>query len=127
MQPKLLKTTVAEYLPAVWEGKNESGWEPVGDRVIILPDVAAEQTTGKIYLDAGTRERATMAADTGLLIALGDAAFAWNSDRTRPYDGRKPKPGERVTFERYAGQLVLGDDGSVYRVCDDKCIAGVRT
>lgn len=125
MQTRLLKTSTAEYAPASYSGENESGVAPVGDRVLVMPDTAAEQTSGKVFLDPRTIERGTMAAETGVLIAVGDDAFSWNSDRTRPFSGRKPKAGDRVFFERYGGQLLLGKDGIMYRLCDDKVIGGI--
>lgn len=126
MQPKLLKTTVAEYKPAVYSGENECGWCPIGDRVLILPDEAADKTSGGVFIDPRTIERGSMAAETGVVVENGDAAFLWNSDRTRPFAGYKPQPGDRVAFERYAGQLLLGVDGRLYRVMDDRCVGSVK-
>lgn len=126
MQPKLLKTTLAEYTPATYNGKNESGWKPVGDRVIVLPDEASDKSSGGVFIDPRTVERGTMAAESGVIVAVGDSAFLWNQDRSRAYEGYKPQPGDRVTFERYAGQLQLGDDRKHYRIMEDRCIGGVR-
>ena len=126
MQPKLVMTPLGQYEPVQWNGKNESGFLPIGDRVLILPDEFAEQTSGGIYVDETTRERNTKAAETGVLVAVGESAWYWNSDRTRRYEGAKPVPGQRLRFERYAGAIHHGHDGRLYRVLDDKSVSGVE-
>lgn len=128
MQPKLLRvrTPLGEFDAHVWDGVNASGYRPMGDRVLVLPDQASEQTSGGIFLDESTRERVTAASETGVMVAMGDEAFLWNADRRRRWEGEKPKPGDRVYYERYAGTIVHGDDGLIYRVMDDKAIAAIR-
>ncbi len=125
MQPKLLMTPLGQYAPAKWLGVNESGITPVGDRVLILPDSAAESTSGGVYITEEQQERMTAAAETGILVAVGPDAWLWNSDRTRKYEGEKPKVGQRVIFERYAGSFNHAADGRRYRLMDDKCVAGL--
>lgn len=115
----------AEYIPAPFFGKNESGCRPIGDRVLIRPDLAAS-TAGTIALPDDVVDRAHLSSSSGVIVECGDDAFAWNSDRTRPFSGDKPKAGDRVFFERYAGREVTGDDGVKYRLMDDKSIGGVR-
>lgn len=128
MQPKLLfKTSIAEYVPAEWTGNNQSGVNPIGDRVLVLPDQAAEASSGGILLPGDLQDRHTMAAEAGVVIQLGDGAFIWNSDKQTPFHGRKPKPGERVCIEKYSGQLTLGDDGKQYRLMESACIAAIIT
>ena len=126
MQPRLLTTEHGQYVPVIWNGINESGLVPIGDRVLVLPDKSAEQTDGGVFVSPVQQSRNNEAAETGVLIAMGDAAWVWNSDRTRPYSGVKPQIGQRVWFEKYAGSKQHGDDGLVYRIMDDKCIGGVR-
>jgi chaperonin GroES len=125
MQPKILSVRKAEYLPAPFFGKNESGFEPIGDRVLVRPDIAAS-SSGGIELPDDIVDRAQLSASSGVLVALGDDAFKWSFDRTRPFAGVKPEVGSRVCFEKYAGQVILGDDGIEYRLIDDKCVGGVR-
>ena len=125
LNPKVLSVRRAEYIPAPWFGENKSGCIPVGDRVLILPDIAASMS-GALQLPDDIVDRAQMAASSGIIVALGDDAFVWNADRTRPYGGYKPKPGDRVHFEKYAGKIILGDDGVEYRVLDDKAIGAVK-
>lgn len=125
MEPKLLKTTQAEYVLAEYGGTNESGYRPFGDRVLVLPDTAARKTAGGIEIPDDVQERQSYAAETGVIIEAGDGAFVWNSDRTRRWEGAKPKSGDRVFFDRYSGGIVHGRDGRTYRIIDDKAIACV--
>lgn len=125
MEPKLIKTWNAEYVKTNWNGKNESGVTPIGDRVLVLADKAADRTSGAVFLPEQLTERQSMAAESGVLVEAGDDAWTWNSDRTRPFGGRRPMVGDRVIFQKYAGQLVLGDDGELYRLMDDNSIAAI--
>lgn len=125
MQPKLIKTEHAEYIPAIWTGKNESGAYPTGDRVLVKCDKAAEKSSGGIELPQELTARMSMAAQAGIVVELGDGAFRWNSDKMTPYEGRKPKAGDRVCIEKYSGQLILGDDGEMYRLMESACIAAI--
>lgn len=126
MEPKLLKTVHAEYVPATYNGVNTSGWQPVGDLVLVLPDTIATKTSGGVELPQDIAERMQLAAITGTVVALGDEAFRWNADRTRPFEGVKPTEGSRVIFEKYAGKPILGEDGRQYRFLDDKSIGGMK-
>ena len=126
MQPKLLKSSQKhEFIPAFFTG-NHSGYEPVGYHILVLPDMAAEKSSGGIDLPPEFVERATMAAETGILVALGPDAFIWNGDRSRKSEGERPKPGDRVYIQRYSGQVMFGEDGVFYRVMDYNCVAAVK-
>lgn len=126
MQPKVLKQLQVEYLPAPYFGANASGWSPVGDYVLIRPDEIAKKTTGGVELPDDLAERMQLAAITGTLVETGDEAFKWNADRTRPFEGYRPKAGDRVIFEKYAGKPIMGEDGISYRILEDKSIGGVK-
>jgi len=125
MQPKILSIKKAEYLPALYHGKNESGCTPLGDRVLVMPDRAAS-TVGGLHIPDDIRDRAQLSGSTGVIVELGDDAFKWNFDRSRPWEGYRPQAGDRIYFDRYAGKEILGDDGMTYRLMDDKCIGGVQ-
>lgn len=125
LNPKVLSIRRAEFIPAPFFGKNESGCKPIGDRVLIRPDIAAS-SSGTIKLPDDVVERAQMSSSSGVIVEAGDDAFAWNSDRTRPFTGERPKAGDRVFFDKYAGKVILGDDGVEYRLMDDASIGGVR-
>lgn len=114
------------YLPALYPGQNESGCTPLGDRVLILPDTAMSTTTGGIEIPIDVQTRAQLSGSSGVVIDLGDDAFTWNFDRSRPWTGYRPKPGDRIYFDRYAGKEIVGEDGNTYRLMDDKAIGGVQ-
>lgn len=126
MEPRLIKQRHVEYIEAPWLGGNRSGWEPVGDYVLVQPDAIAMQTTGGIALPDDVGEREQMAASTGVIVECGEEAFKWNADRTRLFEGRKPKGGDRVIFEKYAGKVFRGEDGIMYRVLEDKNIGCIK-
>jgi co-chaperonin GroES (HSP10) len=125
MQPKLIMTPLGQYEPAKWDGENTSGVDPINRRIVILPDTAAGQTSGKVYITEEMQERMAMAAETGVLVAVAVDAWTRSADRTGPYTGRKPKVGERIMFERYAGQIHHGSDGRIYRAMDCDCVGGI--
>ena len=127
MQTRLIQTAKAIYDAATWSGRNESGRTPFGDAVLILPDLAAEKTKGGILFADTTKESQSLAAETGLVVAVGEGAFKWSADRTRPFEGRKPVAGDRIDYERYAGQQILGVDGQIYRLMTDKCVIALIT
>ena len=125
LNEKVLRVRRAEFIPAPYFGKNESGCKPIGDRVLIRPDIASK-SSGSLTLPDEVVERAQLASSSGVIIEAGDDAFSWNSDRTRPFTGEKPTSGDRVFFDKYAGKVILGDDGVEYRLMDDCAIGGVR-
>ena len=126
MQPKLLKVGDATFERAEYDGKNESRFMPIGDKVLVLPDSAAEVTAGGIMMTAEQIHKNTRAAETGVIVAMGGGAFEWNSDRTRPWAGYKPKVGDRVYMQRYSGQVMMGWDERFYRAMTDVCIAAIE-
>lgn len=115
-------TPVGNYDIVVWDGINTSGWEPVGDTVLLLPDQPSTMSAGGVYYTDQEIERRAAAAETGVIVEIGDGAWAWNFDRTRKFEGTKPKIGQRVWFERYAGTMPYGQDGLIYRGMTDRQI-----
>lgn len=126
MQPKLIQTELAKYTQAKWPGKNTAGYTPIGDMVLVLTDQVASTTQGGVSLPDDVLERLNMAAETGTLAATAEGAFLWSHDRRRPFEGRKPKPGDYVYIERYSGQLITGIDGLKYRLLVDKQVGAIR-
>lgn len=125
MKPRLLSVRKAEYIPAPFFGKNESGCVPIGDRVLVRPDIAAS-SSGGIQIPDQVVDRAQLSSTSGVVVELGDGAFKWSSDRTRPFEGEKPEVGSRVYYDKFAGKIILGDDGVEYVLMDDASIGGVR-
>jgi co-chaperonin GroES (HSP10) len=122
MQPKLLKTEHAGYVPQTWSGANTSGWRPFGDAVLVLPDVASETMgdKGLIHLPKDLQDRNSLASESGILIATGEGTFSKVAETERP------KPGERVLFARYSGRRFMGKDGAVYLCMTDDCIGAAE-
>ena len=123
---KLLKTSQAEYENSDWSGKDESGIVPVGDVVVVLPDKAAERSSGGIIITEDRKQRMDAAAESGIVVALGVGAFYWNADRTRKFEGTRPEIGQRVALVRYAGTEVFGKDGKLYRCVVDNNIVAIK-
>jgi chaperonin GroES len=127
VQPRILKTIHAEYIPAPYMGVNKSGVSPFGEYVLVRPDTIATTTSGGVQLPEDVAARHQLAAITGVVIECGDEAFKWSADRTRRIEGRVPRPGDRVVFEKYAGMPFLGEDKNNYRLFEDKCIAAIQS
>ena len=123
-KPKLLRINHLDFV------KNEKvghvPYRPLGDRVIVRVDEVKETSAGGVMLPFDVQERHNAASTTGVIVALGDAAFYWSFDRTRKWEGEKPVVGNRVLFDKYAGALVPGDDDNWYRIMDDKCIGCIE-
>lgn len=122
MEAKRIQAANFEYVEASWNGKNRSGFTPLADSVVILCDVAPDQTSGSLFITADMQLKQQMMAETGIVVAIGEGAFLWLSDRTRPWAGLRPKVGDRVVFERYAGREQTGMDGQQYRLMSDRSI-----
>lgn len=124
----LYKTMRGMYVPAVWNGTNESGWEPTGAMVLIKADEAAQQSAGGIQFADDTKERQGLAAEAGVIVAVGPTAFMWaDRERTTRWEGKKPQVGDRVCYQRYSGVDVPGDDGVVYHTMNDFSIGATRS
>ena len=84
------------------------------------------KSQGGIQFTDDLTERQTMACTTGVLVALGPHAFEWDTDRLHKWEKDKPQCGMRVCFQKYSGQEYPGLDGELYRVMQDRCIAGTQ-
>jgi chaperonin GroES len=117
VEPRLIKGVHAEYIPAQWSGTDTSGVRVVGKCVLVLMDACSPKTSGNVELPEDVIERMSMAAESGVLVAVSPGAFLLNEDMT-PWTGEKPKPGDRVYIEKYAGKQIKGRDGRMYRIMD---------
>lgn len=127
MEPKLIKRGhLNDLILAEYSGKNESGFEPLNDIVLVLPDQVSEKTAGGIDLPPDVVERMQAAAESGVIIAMGDGAFRTSSYGSRPWKGYRPKPGDRVYMRRYSGILMGGEDKRIYRLVTDIEIGAVQ-
>jgi chaperonin GroES len=117
MEPRLIKGLHAEYVPAKWVGTDTSRIRLAGKTVLVLPDECATETSGGVALPEDLIERMSMAAESGVIVAVAAGAFLLNEDMT-PWSGYKPQAGDRCYFTKYAGQLAKGLDGRTYRIMD---------
>jgi co-chaperonin GroES (HSP10) len=94
---------------------------PVYSKLLILPDDVPERTAGGIYVPVWARDQRQSACVTGTIIDMGDEAFSFMSDDA----SFRPGIGDRVAFVRYAGMVVKGKDGRIYKMMNDEDVAAV--
>lgn len=123
MNTRIIKAKHGQYEKALWTGKNLSGIEPMCDRVLVLPDRHAEKV-GNILITDTVVDQASMSGTTGTLVAVGPAAFGFDSTGFNrwPEDAPKPGPGARICFQRFSGEEYRGEDGQMYRLMDFRSI-----
>lgn len=95
------------------------GIRPVEYKVLVKPKKVEEKTAGGIYLPDQARDKEKFAKQEGVLVAVGAIAF------TDPDWLDKPKVGDTVLFDKYAGCTVEGTDGEEYRLINDKEIGAI--
>lgn len=125
MRERILKTTDGNFELLPDPGANRSGIQPVGDMLLVMVDPVKTRTGGGIILTDDIADRQTMSSTTGIVLAMGDSAFLFDGERVANWHGSKPKVGDRVFFQKYAGQTYTGTDGRVYRVLQDRSVAGI--
>lgn len=100
---------------------NNSGLEPYDLRVVIRPDPPETRTKGGIILPDMEVDNQKYAATKGTLIAAGANAFGdWGGEK-------RPSPGDRIMYGKYAGTTFKGVDGEDYLVCNDEDVIGRLT
>ena len=98
---------------------NESGIRPMEYKVLVKPEEVEEKTKGGIYIPEQAKDKEKFAKQEGVLIAVGAIAF------TDPDWLERPRVGDRVLYDKYAGCTVKGKDGENYRIINDKEIGAV--
>jgi chaperonin GroES len=98
--------------------QNDSGFIPLGHRLLVLPDPVEEKTASGIVLARETTGRDEMAQVRGTLVAVGTGCW---KDTTEP---NWAEPGDRIVFGKYAGLMWVGNDGKKYRILNDLDIVG---
>ena len=150
LEPRIIKGLQADYVRAVWSGKNDSGLRPIGTSVLVLMDQCNTTSSGEagaaLLKEAGIEsdrqqvegssgtlvvippeiiEKMNHASESGTVVAVGSAAFRYYDDGSTWTD-YKPKPGDHVFTERYAGREIRGADGKVYRMMTYTNIGGLH-
>jgi chaperonin GroES len=90
--------------------------KPVEFKVLIKPD-EVEATSGGLFLPDSVRDKQQFSVDRGTIISFGEGFF-------RDLPGPIPKVGDKVIFNRYAGNLIK-IDGIEHRLCNDKDICAI--
>ena len=127
MREKMFQRKDIGFLAGKFDGKNRSGYQPVGDSVLVMVDVVDGflGKTGKIQMTPQAIETQNNGATSGIIVAMGSDAFVWSADRHRPFGDDKPKIGDRVFYVRYAGEFTLGVDEKAYRIMSDNSIVAI--
>lgn len=112
---------------APWSGANESGIEPVGTKLLVLTDWIDEETAGGITLPPSKIEELTYAITTGVVVAIGGAAFTNWPASSAPWPGKYPAIGDRIHIAKNAGIIIAGKDIRRYRLVQDTDVAGFET
>lgn len=100
---------------------NDSGFKPLGHRVLVVPDAIEEITAGGIVLATNTKGREEMAQVKGTVIAVGPTC--WRGTGAENWC----KAGDQIVFGKYAGLPWEGADGKKYRILNDLDIVGLIT
>ena len=126
--------TVTEYK---MQSLNKSGIYPAGNRVLVFVD-QIEEREGVVELLPETIEAQQSANASGTLVDVGPDAFEHRTElvyhvhdnnlkelveeRVSGYSEPFAKPGDRISFAKYAGQKYRGKDGERYLVMRDEDI-----
>lgn len=102
---------------------NTSGIEPTEYKVLVKPKTVDEKSKGGIIIPETSKDREQYAQMEGELIAVSPLAFTY--DDWKDATDKRPKPGDRVLFAKFAGAIVKGKDGIEYRLANDKDVAAV--
>lgn len=101
---------------------NASGIRPTEFKVLIAPK-AVEDKIGSILLPDQKKEADKYATMEGHLIDLSHLAFTYATDDE--WAGKKPKPGDRILYAKYAGVRHKGKDGTEYVLANDKDVVAI--
>lgn len=99
---------------------NNSGIQPVGPRVLVLPVETERKTASGILLMDKTAMMEEMAQTQGYVISIGDTC--WDDQPTL-----WAKEGDLVMFGKYSGVVYDGNDKQKYRILNDKDVVAVIT
>lgn len=104
--------------------ENKSGIYPTGGHILILPDdieeadktYRAAKKAGLVLPDTA-KDKEQAAATSGIVIAIGPTAW-YDIDDGSPWAA----VGDRVSYGRYAGKVIQGQDNVSYTLINDNDI-----
>lgn len=100
------------------------GLIPVEYKIIVLPDPVDETAGEGIIVKAeSTKNNDERMQTRGTLIAASEMAFT--NDDGQKWRCVAPIVGEKIEFAMYAGQFLIGDDGTKYKVMADKDVVAI--
>lgn len=93
-------------------------WMPILTRIFLKVD-KVEEKIGSIVIPDSSRQKETVAAETGVVIYVGPNAFSGYGNGEQQIF-----PGERIRFIRHAG-VIDTIDGEEYRTINDVDVLNV--
>jgi co-chaperonin GroES (HSP10) len=93
-----------------------------GFNVLVKPNPVDEKI-GSVFVPDEYKDKLAYGITEGELVAISAVAFSYE---TWPAGTRLPQIGDQVTFGKFVGAKVKGNDGIEYRVMEDKEILAVR-
>jgi chaperonin GroES len=93
---------------------------PTGGHVLVLPDKVEEKTSGGIIIPDTVRDKSQAAATSGIVISIGPTAWK-DIDAGESW----AVVGDHVTYAKYAGVIMKGNDGIDYTLINDNDILAV--
>lgn len=105
---------------------NASGYSVPEYRILILPDVVEEKTTGGIIIPDSSRDDLQGAKTLATIIDIGEKAFDQGTNREWK---NKPKVGDKILIPSYEGYRLNKDqtkDGKEYRIILDRNILAIQ-
>jgi co-chaperonin GroES (HSP10) len=118
-------TQFGAYDKVEWTGENTSGLKALCDKIVVLPDQAADMY-GSIHIPDDIKSRTGLAATTGVIVSVGPQAFAYDSSRMVKWVGERPEIGTRIIFTKYCGVEHTGHDGLLYRIMLDRDVGAME-
>lgn len=106
---------------------NRTGIVPLEFKVLVrvkqAEDTIVTKSGLKLFKPIETKEQEQASTMDGEIVDISPLAFTYE---TWPEGFQIPEIGEQVIFARFAGAVVMGDDGSEMRLMNDKDILAVR-
>lgn len=99
---------------------NESGWSPTGRAILVKPHTEKKKNPeSKIIIPESVSDRTRLMEDRAIVVEIGP--LAWSEE---------PMPraaiGQEVILAAFAGYLLKGDDGEMYRFVNEREVFAVR-
>ena len=94
-----------------------TNFEPLGNRVLVLPDPTAEKSEGGLYIPDMAKHRPSQ----GTVVSVGPGN--WHAE-SQTYTPLNLKPGDKVLYGKYAGTDIQVDD-TEYVITTEEDIMGI--